>query len=102
MGQMLLSVVAYPQVKWWVLCFRGLDAFRNTSANVALVEVDPDPSSEVECDTLEQKTVAYELGKKQPLSQAFPVSTNVPRCLTTSVNEKSRRVTTSREKCKVS
>ena len=71
-----------------MLRFRGLGAFRNTSAKVALVKVDPDPSSEVEWDTLEQEAAAYELGKKQALSQAFPVSTNVPRCLTASVNEK--------------
>ena len=40
-----------------VLHFQGLGTFRNTSAKVALIEVDPEPS-EVNWDFLEQETAA--------------------------------------------
>ena len=48
-------------------------AFPNTFANGTLLEGDPDPSV-VDWDPQEWEVAAYELRKKQPLSQAFPVN----------------------------
>ena len=56
-----------------VLNFQGLGTFWNTSAKVALIEVDPE-HLEVNWDFLEQEAAAQESGKRQALPQVSPGS----------------------------